>query len=344
MGTFLYRLQFKAPVHFGQAGIGLEEVRKYLPSDSITSALINAFAVLGEADRTVAALREEPAAFVLSSLFPFGRDPEASSETLYALPRPLMLPPLQDDAILGTLGKDLKRLHFVQPEDALRWISNVPLAEEDLKGMMERSQRLAGLWDIDKERGWWADELRPRVSLDRTSQNSAIWWCGVLHFAPGAGLYGLVTIADPKWSELLAGAFRLLGELGLGGERTYGMGTFAFSGFESVEQAWSLKVLPKTSRYLLLSRYYPNNAERSQLAAELEAWNFEETRGYIVSGRTATTLKRKRVRMLCEGSVARKPLGGTLVDVTPDNPSGLGLTHAVYRSGLGLWMPSGGMV
>jgi CRISPR-associated protein Csm4 len=53
-------------------------------------------------------------------------------------------------------------------------------------------------------------------------------------------------------------------------------------------------------------------------------------------------LKRKRVRMIKEGSVLKIPLKGTIVDVTPDNPDQLGLKHKIYRSGLAFLAPQGG--
>jgi len=347
MKTYLYRLHFKGPVHFGSTGIGLENTQECLSSDSLTSALINAFSILGMADEVIRALKEERPAFVLSSLFPFGfpfAPSEDASETIYALPRPLVKPPVKDNKIFTLLGKDLKRQKYLDPNDFFAWIGDVPLDFEEVKGILDRSRRLARPWDREKGEGWWTTELRPRVALDRESQNSNIWFCGTLHFHMYAGLYGLIRIIDDKWKEDLAGAFKLLGELGLGGERTYGMGTFDFSGFEPLHGVLLRGLQKDSPRFVLLSNYYPTDDERSNLGEKFEAWDFIENRGYVVSGRMATTLKRKRIRMIVEGSVVKQPVKGTMADVTPDDADSLGLEHRVYRSGRAFLMPEGGAV
>lgn len=344
MEIYLYRLHFKGPVHFGQTGIGLEESRGELSSDSLTSALINALAVLGKADQAIAGLAADEPAFLLSSLFPFGPDEDNPEQTHYALPRPLTIPPLEDKGALARLGKDLKELRYLLPADVLQWLNMSPMDESEIMGILDLGNKLACGWDAEKGRGWWTEELRPRVALDRNSQNSSIWWCGLVYFSTGAGLYGLLGIRDARWLEVLEGAFQLLGEMGLGGERTYGMGAFRFSGFQPLQQVWKLDTGKPSKHYMLISRCFPHETERSRLSAALEAWDFDENRGYVVSGRHATTLKRKRVRMLREGSVANRSLRGQLVDVTPEHGAELGLEHRVYRSGLGFWMPLGGMI
>lgn len=342
MNTYLYRLHFSGTIHFGGTGIGLEETTEQLPSDSLVSALINASVVAGTVEEFLTALREDKPAIQFSSLFPFGPKPDKRSQTAYVVPRPFVMPPVADPSILSAFGKNLKRLKYLQPDDAWRWLAGPPFQEVDLKMLLQRNRSLGKAWNPDEKAGWWAEELRPRVALDRSSQNSSIWWCASIRFAPEAGLYGLVRVDDPHRLSDLQGVFKVLGEMGLGGERTYGMGSFEFSGFEPLGGAWLLGKGKANSRCLLLSRYYPAADERPRLARVLEAWDFVETRGYVVSGRYASTLKRKRVRMIREGSVASESLVGQYADVTPEAGPALGLQHPVYRCGLGFWMSPGG--
>ncbi|MEJ5347617.1 MAG: type III-A CRISPR-associated RAMP protein Csm4 [Desulfosoma sp.] len=341
MKTYLYHLEFPGGAHFGRQGIGLEETRESFSSDSLFSALINAFSLVGEADEVLAALGSETPPFHLSSLFPYGPDKsDKNSKRLYALPRPMTMPRVQDNSVLRSAGKDLKKIRYLVPEDVVRWLDDRPLTEDDIHAMRTRAARLARPWNEETKEGWHAVFLRPRVALDRNSQNSAIWWCGEIHFSRKAGLFGLVRFQDEAWKPRLEAAFRLLSDMGLGGERTYGLGMFRFDGFTPVEDVWSLN-LPEADprRHVLLSRYVPTKDELGRLPQVLSAWDMEESRGYVVSGRSATTVKRKRVRFLIEGSVAREPLSGRLVDVTPEQGLALGLTHRVYRSGLGFWFP-----
>lgn len=348
MTAYLYRLRFQGPVHFGLAGIGLEAVEDRLSSDSLTSALVNAFSLIEGsegADAMVRALASNDPAFRLSSLFPFGPDIEDPSRPVEALVRPLALPPVVQDSAFGRFRKDLKSVAYLHPEDFLAWTGDTPLTDMELERLVARSQTLT--------QDWWKEETRPRVALDRESQNSSIWSQSALWFRKderdsdgrltrtGAGLYGLVKFDDESWKASLEAAFRVLGDTGLGGERTYGLGLFRFGGFEPLSPVWKEILKVKRSRRVLLSLYYPSETERQGLAQALEAWEFVERRGYIVSGRNAMGLKRKRVRMLVEGSVVKKPLCGAMADVTPDNASALGIPHRVYRSGLAFLVPDG---
>lgn len=326
MGTYLYHLEFNAPVHFGATGIGLENSRHALTSDALTSALLNAFNVLGMADDAVQGLMREKPSFVLSSLFPYG--PKQKESRVHIVPRPLCRP-CSDNEVLRRIGKEIKKINYIDIRDLSAWLGDKLLGEEDIIAIKERGGSFHG--------DWYETELRPRVALDRNSNNSSIWHCGVVHFRDGAGLYGLAHISDTAWKKKLEAGFNLLGELGLGGERTYGMGTFRFLGFEPAPPAWIEGV--NHGKYVLLSSYYPTTEERERIGETFAAWGFHEIRGYIVSGRNATTIKRKHVRMLSAGSIATHPVIGRLADVTPDGAGMLGLTHKVYRSGLAFLFP-----
>ncbi|MGQ9671416.1 MAG: type III-A CRISPR-associated RAMP protein Csm4 [Desulfosoma sp.] len=340
MKTYLFRLTFPVGAHFGRQGIGLEETQETVSSDSLWSALINAFALMGEAGDVLHEMDGESPPFVLSSLFPFGPDPDDQRKRLYAVPRPMTSPAVHDAALLQRAGKELKKIRYLEPHHVLTWLAQKPMSAQDLETVQQCARRLARPWSSEAPEGWFQTSLRPRVALDRSSQNSSIWWCGVLHFRHDAGLYGLVRVRDDPWKSRFEAALRLLGDMGLGGERTYGLGTFGVDGFVPLEKEWpELRQAQKTTRRLLLSRYIPNPQELPELGGVLEAWDFEESRGYVVTGRYATSLKRKRLIFLREGSVATRALLGRLVDVTPDHGPALGLSHRVYRNGMGFWFP-----
>jgi len=346
MVTYIYRLHFKGPLHLGLHGIGLEAVEERLASDSLTSAIINAFAVIeGQegANELVKALLTPNPPFVLSSLFFYGPNRENPTLVAEAVPRPLTNPCVIDDQILQKHGRDLKRIRYLRVNDFRTWINEQKLDGLQLEGMIQRSRELT--------KGWWREELRPRVAIDRVSNNSSIWnqaaiWFGREERSPdgkvtraGAGLYGLIRLNDQGWEERVTFAFRMLGEMGLGGERTYGLGLFQFMGFEPLPESWNALLLTRSRVHVFLSTYYPSAAEREGLQANLEAWETTERRGYVVSGNDTTTIKRKRIRMVTEGSVAREVLDGAIIDVTPERASDFGIFHRVYRSGLAFLVP-----
>ena len=345
MKTCIYRLCFKGPIHFGFEGIGLEVVEDHLPSDSLTSAIVNAISILEcpeGASKAVNALRSEAPPFRLSSLFPYGPDPLEKAKTEEAVVKPMVNPPVEK-AVLLEKNKDLKRIRYLRPDDFSLWIGNRTLGEAEVGDLIKRSEDLTA--------NWWKVDLRPRVALDRESQNSSLWSQAGIWFAKEqtdakgvitsakAGLYGLVQFFDESWKHSLTHAFKVLGDTGLGGERTYGMGLFDFGGFEDLPQRWQNMIQGNSDRHVFMSLYYPAEAERKVLRDALEAWESIERRGFIVSSRNATSLKRKHLRMLTEGSVARTVLGGSMADVTPDNFEDLGLNHRVYRSGLAFLIP-----
>jgi len=341
MKTYCYHLRFSGPVHFGDTGIGMENAKLTLPSDGVTSAVVNALAVLNAADEAATSLLSESPPFVFSSLFPFGPSKE-SRETCYALPRPLSPPPVEHGDVLRNLGKEIKRVAFLDPQGFADWVGDKPLGLGRLSEMVQTAKALAAEWDPEAKFGWYAKELRPRVSLDRATSASAIWHCGAFRFHRDAGLYGLVRVADDVRRERLDAAFRVLGDMGLGGERTYGMGHFTFSGFTPLEATIPRLSGLASKKYVLLSNFFPKPNERAGFHSLMDSWDFFETRGYVVSGRLATKIKRKRVRMVVCGSVARQPIRGAMVDVTPDQAPALGLKHRVYRSGLAFTVPEGG--
>jgi CRISPR-associated protein Csm4 len=340
MELYAYRLHFPGPVRFGATGIGLEETDLTLESDGLVSAFLNALAV-SEGSAAVESFIQEsqngkpPAVF--SSLFPFGPDPLDNSKTVSVLPKPLAIPSASKET-LRDLGKDLKKLRWLRPQDAAAWLGPKPLSPEEVDSIVNRCRLLAKPVGEHAETAWFAEELRPRVALDRVHAGSALWACAAIRFVPGAGLYGLVAIR-PGWLPRWQTTMRLLGEMGLGGERTYGFGEFEIEGPLPLGDDWSALLALSPPRYLLLSTFFPTPEERLHLAEALEAWDFVERRGFVVTGRQTTTLKRKRVRLLVPGTVMRRPLRGAFADVTPDDYEALGLRHRVYRCGLAFTLP-----
>jgi CRISPR-associated protein Csm4 len=338
---YMYRLQFRGAARFGTSGIGLEETDLTLSSESLTSAFLNSLAVLDGPDAVTTFLTKcaegrPPVAF--SSLFPYGPDANDKPNIIEAVPRPLCAPVAEDSA-LRDVGKDLKALKWVRPSDAAIWLGTEKLPAEKLNELVQRSRSLAAAkTDVNDSPAWYAEELRPRIAVDRNNAGTQLWFCASVRFAQDAGLYGLVRIRD-DWPDRWLRIMRLLGELGIGGERTYGFGLFDVSEPTEPSHEWKSLINLNSSRRLLLSAYHPSATEREDLAESLVAWNFRESRGYVVSGRHTTTIKRKRVRFLVEGSVLRSSLTGTFVDVTPDNHTLFGLSHRVYRCGIAFTLP-----
>lgn len=324
MKAYFYKLKFKGAVHFGETGTYLENVEENFSSDSLFSALINAVSIYYEADevqRWIEQFKSNPP-FLLSSLFIYNSDN-------YFLPKPL------DDSFIPAdlrkkTGKEIKKIKWLEAKDFLRWQKGEITELEDINLIKKKLEHYDNAFK---------KEVRPRVTLDRDSAQSSIYFCGNIRFQKEAGLYGLVAFKQDEFVERFRIALELLGQTGIGGERTFGYGMFEVEEFKPVEGVFEEIVNVNPSAYTLLSLYHPSDGEIDTLAEKLIAYDIKIKKGWITSGRTALPIKRKSAGFLREGSVFVKPVKGTLVDVTPENVMPQLLAHRVYRYGYALTVP-----
>ncbi len=324
--------------HFGRHGLGQEETAIAMPSDSLFSALVNRLAV-GRGEQAVAAfmapfLQGSPP-FVLCSTFPFAGG-------VRFFPVPLA-------AVYGSSAesgaKDYKRLQFVSETLFRQLLDGKTLPEVFASAHRLMGGRLlVGRDEMERlpeairkeESPVWAEELRPRVTLGRSAQNSSLFQTGRVSYATGCGLWFGVTWSGEQaalkgqLSNLLAD----LGEAGLGAERSAGFGVCKFSSKDALE-------LPGAGSqpWVSLSRYLPCEDETGALAWEQAAYRVVSVGGWLDSP-SLRGQRRRAVNLLEEGATLgplSRPIPGALVDVRPKYPAAADLpTHPVYRCGLAL--------
>jgi len=324
MNTYIFKLKFKGPVHFGDTGIDLENVQPTITSDTLFSALVNALSAnLGnqEADKFISDFQQK-FPFLVSSLFPYVGN-------VYYLPKPL------DDSFIDKdvkrkAGKELKKLIWLENHDFLRWLKREDFNENDI---FEIRQKQKKYYDV---------EIRPRVVIDRITSQTAIYHCSYLYYSENAGLYGIVYFKDSTYFEKFKMMLNLLSHTGLGGEKTYGCGLFEYE-ISELDSAFKAIFNLNSEFYVLLSLFHPDNDEVEKLNDMLVCYNFVRKKGWISSGRQTLTLKRKSVGFITEGSVVNQKIRGKLVDVTPDNISEEVLKHKVFRYGYALTAPFRGV-
>ena len=310
-------------MHFGDTGIDLENVQESVGSDTVFSALMNVVNIYygsKKAGELIERFLDSPP-FILTSFFIYNKD-------LHFLPKPmndLFIP----EEIKKAKGKELKKLKWLEKRDFLRWQMQYRLHVEDIDTMLKKQ---------GKYKSAFVKEIRPRVVLDRATQQSSIYHCGYIHFRQDAGLYGIVGFKDKNFVDNFKKIFSLLGQTGIGGEKTYGCGMFEAT-FEPASGIFSDILKAQTDSYTLLSLYYPANDEQVGLKNNLLAYDIIRKKGWIATGRSALPLKRKSAGFITEGSVLKNAVKGGLIDVTPDNPPPDILTHKVYRYGYAFTMP-----
>lgn len=319
MQDLLVKLHFTTPVHFGHAGHDLTAAAYWLGSDGLFSAIVNTWSLLYGAAATDELLQafigQAAVPFVLSSAFPYCDKPAPT----YFLPRPLGL---NLDALCNGKPKKAKKIAWL-PWQALTEIGagGTPLGYEPQGAFLLPPGRREALLH---------ERELPRVGLDSITAASNIYYINVVNFVAEAGLYFLVRIQE-VWLDKFKAVIRLLGEDGIGGERSYGLGRFDVKGdiFQPMPP-WPVQ----GEHALLLSAYYPAPQEMPGLAAGMTAYTLRSSGGYIYR-HGDTGMRRSFMRLFAEGSLCNFVPAGCLVDVTPPGFA----AGRVYRNGLAYVLP-----
>lgn len=321
------KLKPKAPFHLGERGVGLEETSEIIHSDTLFGALCWCWTLLTgqEPEEFLRPFREGHPPFVFSSAFPFW------AEILF-VPRPLMPLPVDGNE---EFKRDAQKADFLSLK-ALQEMGRRTVPQQELKLIAHKRLLVLqseALGDVDKKP--WTVMQVPRVALDRVTSASEIFHTGRLTFAEGCGLYLLVRVFESDWEPKLKALFKLLGDEGLGGERSCGYGFFTPE-FSELELD-----LPATRRYLLLSLCNPRDErELEHFDLERSSYRLVRRRSWVFSAR-AKNFQTSAVIYCAEGSVLQARgqeslrAYGRLVEVLR---AGEGVPHSVYRNGLGFFL------
>lgn len=345
----------RAAFHLGERGIGLEETSLILHSDTLFAALCAVWIMLyGEEALSKDLLPPDPEEedwlppFLLSSAFPFigsvrfyprplvgglAEEEPGGSETEQRQLARLKDVELVSEAIFMSLlaGKHL----LPQPEDELLHDGMVWVSAQEAAQLRKEF----GVRTLEGEQFWSMAKV-PRVALDVQTSASSIWHFGRVNFRTGgwknlqarAGYHFLVRYVDQNFAGRVKAAVRLLGDVGIGGDRSTGHGLF--EPVFTVSPAFP--VFPDARAFVTLSLLFPKSEQVSILLGESCRYRLV-TRGGWIGGLLATPLRRKTVRMFAEGSLLTGSIEhrswGKAVDVTPQDAGSLGLAHHVYRFG-----------
>lgn len=315
MSLWCVRLFFTERVHFGNLGVGLESVEAVLHSDSLYSALCHAWSTRFGADDLTTLINRfhHDPPFFFSSAFPF------LNETFF-LPKPMIAPPgFEQEVIRQQYGKEVKETEYLTREHFAAWGQGRPFSFAELAKTTELLSQI------------YYKTLIPRVALGRENNRSELFHVGVLRFATTGGLYFLLRLFDEALLPQLRAAFALLGEMGLGGERAYGLGRFTAQ-IDRAGSAWDFLENENGPRLLTLALFCPPTSDLDFIDENC-SYGLVERRGWIHSPFTYQQLKRKTVVMFTVGSVFSHPLKGQVFDVTPAAWTAAS-SHPIYRFAL----------
>lgn len=360
----LVKLNFgRSSVHFGELGIGMEESKERVRSDTLFSAWITNYARLfgkkSVEELLVKFLQPKPPMRISSTFLYRECKNDTKNNTIFYLPRPLKFPTnyphggdlnsTQDDL---AFFKTYKSLNYLPLDIWYRWYQGEGFTKEDAQELTDKTKgnakgklKEAGTFDYKEA---FQNHKLPKVAIDRTTSATNFYHTEYVQFnweqnGSGvkslSGLYFLVYCEDENQHiEELKAALDLLGEQGIGGERSSGAGLFQaeWLDLKNASPTWEnvVKPLDKSAYQCLISLFWDD--EQSTIEQLIinnfhSSYEIQERGGWFSDG----NIRRKMVRMFTEGSVFPIAPQGKLADVTPSEFK----AHKIYRSGIGLSLP-----
>ncbi len=338
----LVKLNFgQNPAHFGEVGIGMEQTSDRVRSDALFSAWVSVYARLFGKNAVEELLQTFPTKdkaqlippFRISSTFIY-REVGQDKNTIYYLPRPLKFPSNYPDDDLAFF-KSYKKLSYLPLEVWQRWYQGEGFKQSDVDELKEYTKAGKSSGDLNKlgtfeySKASKIDKV-PKIAVDRVTRATNLYHTGFVQFdweKNPAGLYFLLQLSPEgeKLADKLEAALHLLGEEGLGGERSSGAGRFQAHWLKLPDTWQKVVKFADGNHHTLISLFWDTITTDFLNQA---SYDIQERGGWIVENQ----LRRQMVRMFSEGSVFQKTPQGKLVDVTPKAFK----KHRVYRSGISL--------
>lgn len=315
------KLRFTSPLHLSRGREQYDESARMLHSDTLAAALFTAARQLGATEPEALAMLD---ALRLSSAFPFWGEE-------YFFPKPMLPLPFKiKDVPEEKQGKPFKKIRFLGKS----WFEKVLNGEEATIDAKKHLAEAAFLSDYPLQTVLKTD-VTQRVTIppDYTS-DAKPFYTERLYFGAQAGLYVLVQWHDAGAKDLFRRAFRLLGDLGIGTDRSVGNGFF-----EPVFGPLELRTPATATHQCALGLYLPAEGELSNDDLEASTWGLTKRGGYLAGAPDPDhiTLRKRSVFMFEAGSVfPNKPLSGKRVDLKPEWPD---LKYEVWREGRPVFVP-----
>jgi CRISPR-associated protein Csm4 len=305
-----YKLFFKSSIHLGERENFLESTDVIIHSDTLFSAFCNSYLLLyGEEklNKLLSKFIEGSPPFIISSAFPWWEDK-------FYFPIPLNQIPKD---------KKLKKIKFIE-KDAFEKLLN----GEKLENLQSFKTIPDITTDDEDKKTPYKIVTTPRVGLSRLNNHPGenFFHFSEVFYRENSGLFFLVDFKDESIRNEFEATLRLMGEEGIGGDRTVGKGIFEV--IETNEIGFNINVSVTPSGYITLSLYCPKEDELKDLDLNKSYYDIIERKGYIFSP-FCKSYRKKSIRMFVEGSIFLSCKTGKIVDITPETFK----KHKVYRYG-----------
>lgn len=256
----------------------------YLNSDTLWGNLVYAYRMLNGVDKTSELINKynsKEIPFKVSSIFPFEEKKNSKNEIIYYFPKP----------ITGTIvrnAKDPEEMTYMKDFKKIRYIDKT-LFEGYIKGIADDNDLLVRflIWqkELNKEEGERNEELIEKNkfyykkglaptfflhnSIDRMSGSTLqkdgrgqLYWEGEFNFfghkllSKENVVEGIYFLVDGTEISLVEGPLRLLSDIGIGGNKSIGKGSFDF-----VIEDFSFAPIKEYNSFVSLSLFQPCKEE-----------------------------------------------------------------------------------
>ncbi|GIV35226.1 MAG: type III-A CRISPR-associated RAMP protein Csm4 [Chitinophagales bacterium] len=320
------KLRFTAPLHIG-GGIDLDKTEIIYRSDALKAALYAVGLPWFDAWKDASYFFSS---FCISSCFPY-----AGNE--YFFPRPYLNTRLKfNQTPEQEAGKKAKKITFLSQRVFEQFVAGNDQIIADEQCITPDGHFLCAAPNTAAG-NFFLTAVQQRVTVPREGENEETrpFYADRLYFHNNCGLYFLAQFNDQQIQQQVYQALSLLGQLGIGSDRTVGNGFFSFDP-QLDEAPFTFSITPTgQNKVINLGLYLPTYEELQHIDLNQSYWQLIKRGGYIAASAESrfSHLRKKSIYFFAEGSVlhASQQLKGKLENLRPDwNDSAL---HPVWRDG-----------
>ncbi|MDX1912600.1 MAG: type III-A CRISPR-associated RAMP protein Csm4 [Saprospiraceae bacterium] len=323
------KLKFNSPLHLSMGGFDYDESLQWLPSDTLSAALVACAVQVSESSMSNEEVEDFLCGFQVSSAFPFFGEE-------YFFPKPLLDGLQIDDP---DERKAEKQVVWYGKSWFEKWLND----SRDQFNVSKLSENHRFLSDVAAARDtvFMKTNVEQRVVVPRTGDSEEAdantFYQERVYFEKGAGLFFLFEIKEEKWRTLFEAALRLLGDNGIGTDRTTGNGCFDF---EKTMLQFNLPNPTTAQTHIALSLFCPKKEEIDTKMLLSSGYQLIKRGGYLASpsNENWTAWRKRSVWMFREGSVFPASMKGKFVDLQPSILKNQASAHPVWRDGRGFFV------
>lgn len=326
----VYRLVFHGPFHFSRGRDSYDVSSRILHSDTLQAAIFSTALQLGESPEEAYSLME---ATRVSSAFPY-----VGEEIFF--PKPFSKLPRIEDVEDGKQSKWIKKLEFIGGKLFFQLLNGElnSIQSEQLAGkgsFLSEHAELSRLMEKESDMHLLKAATSQRVAIPEEGSDPDPYYMDRVYMAQGSGLFFLAEFTHDDAQARFESALRLLGENGVGTDRSVGNGCFSVGSVEDLTIP-----LPAHSCHVInLSLFCPSMDEVPVVLMPDSSYNLVKRGGYISSPSEESKVgfRKRSVFMFQEGSVfPSAPLQGRILDLRPSTPE---IGHPVWRDGRAIFLP-----